>query len=170
MHDAKTVRKAMWWITPLFLGIATSGILATQYGLIPTFREIASLAPVVRIAPVSQMAPFMALTFLVALVLGAMRAIPCSDNSIKKFERFFIFALLLNVFVMLLIPVTSVAQRFYMPFIGYSICTDLKDNPAMWFTDWVRNPDWCVKGKSRDWVNEQASKTTQRIAPQPLTH
>lgn len=111
------------------------------------------------------MAPFTAFTFLVAMVLGAMRAVPCRENSIKKFERFFMFALLLNVFVMVLIPVTSVALRFYMPTLGYSICSDLKDNPAMWFTDWIRNPDWCVKGKSREWVNEQAGSNNQQITP-----
>lgn len=25
----------------------------------------------------------------------------------------------------------------------------------MYFTDWVKNSEWCVRGKSREWVKEQ---------------
>ncbi|SDC78375.1 hypothetical protein SAMN05192589_103216 [Paracidovorax valerianellae] len=89
------------------------------------------------------------------IAMGAMRAIPTSDSGIKKFERFLTYTVLLNTLVLVLIPVTSVAQRFYMPSVGYSMCSELQGNPTMWFTDWVRDPAWCVKGKSLEWVNEQ---------------
>lgn len=26
----------------------------------------------------------------------------------------------------------------------------------MYFTDWVKTPEWCVRGKTREWVKEQA--------------
>lgn len=84
-----------------------------------------------------------------------MRAIPCSDKSIQPMERFFTIIVLASGVALLLIPVTSLIVRFYMPSLGYSLCSDLKDNPTMWFTDWVRDPAWCVRGKSLDWVNQQ---------------
>jgi hypothetical protein len=43
-----------------------------------------------------------------------------------------------------------------MPKLGYTRCNILEDHPTIYFTDWVKNPDWCVRGKSREWVNEQA--------------
>jgi hypothetical protein len=39
---------------------------------------------------------------------------------------------------------------------GYERCNILQGHPSMYFTDWVSNPAWCVRGKSREWVNEQA--------------
>lgn len=26
----------------------------------------------------------------------------------------------------------------------------------MYFSDWVKNPEWCVRGKTREWVKKQA--------------
>jgi hypothetical protein len=43
-----------------------------------------------------------------------------------------------------------------MPNLGYSLCNILKGHPNIHFTDWVKNPDWCVRGKSREWIKEQA--------------
>ncbi|WP_280190302.1 hypothetical protein [Delftia sp. PS-11] len=43
-----------------------------------------------------------------------------------------------------------------MPKLGYTRCNILEGHPNMYFTDWVKNPDWCVRGKSREWVREQA--------------
>ncbi|MDA8444856.1 hypothetical protein [Paracidovorax valerianellae] len=155
MFDVKKVRRTLIWSTPLFLGIAASCVLVTWYALIPAVQGVASLAPAVRIAPAAQLTPFTAFTCLMVIAMGAMRAIPTSDSGIKKFERFLTYTVLLNTLVLVLIPVTSVAQRFYMPSVGYSMCSELQGNPTMWFTDWVRDPAWCVKGKSLEWVNEQ---------------
>ncbi|SDL28050.1 hypothetical protein SAMN04489709_1385 [Paracidovorax citrulli] len=85
-----------------------------------------------------------------------MRAMPCSDRIIKPFERAFIATVLAGVVTMLLIPVTAALARSRMPSIGYTQCHVLQGQPTLWFTDWVRDPAWCVKGKSLDWVNEQA--------------
>ncbi|GKT25537.1 hypothetical protein [Acidovorax sp. SUPP3334] len=93
-----------------------------------------------------------------------MRAIPASDKVIYPFERVFTISVLLGGIAMVLIPVTSVAQRFYMPSVGYTVCSELQGHPTMWFTDWVRDPALCVKGKSLEWVTEQAG-STRRIAP-----
>jgi hypothetical protein len=47
-------------------------------------------------------------------------------------------------------------QQHYMPKMGYFECGLLRGNPTLYSTDWIKNPAWCVKGKDRDWVFEQA--------------
>jgi len=156
MFEVKKVRRALIWSLPLFIGVAASCVWAIRHGIIPTFEAIAAGAPVVRIAPAVQVTPFIAVFCILAAVIGSMRAIPVSDEVIHPFERVFTICVLLSGVAMVLIPVTSVAQRFYMPSQGYSACSELEGNPTMWFTDWVRDPTWCVKGKTLEWVREQA--------------
>lgn len=165
MFDVKKVRATLLWAIPLYLGLVAGACLLIRYEIIPTIVGVAALAPGVRIAPAALLAPFMVLICAVATILGVMRAVPCSDKSIQPIERFFTVVVLSSGVALLLIPVISVALRFYMPSQGYSICSDLKDNPTMWFTDWVRDPAWCVKGKSLEWVNEQAGSTTRSGTP-----
>ncbi|SFD72103.1 hypothetical protein SAMN04489710_105160 [Paracidovorax konjaci] len=92
-----------------------------------------------------------------AIMLGALRIARRSEVAIRKFERAFTIAVRASGLVMLLIPVTSLLQRLYMPSIGYTVCPVLQGSPTLWFTDWVRDPAWCVPGKSLDWVIEQAA-------------
>ncbi len=66
---------------------------------------------------------------------------------------------------MLLIPVTAVLVRSQMPRIGYTQCHVLQGQPTLWFTDWIRDPALCVKGKSLDWVNEQAKQPRRPALP-----
>lgn len=47
-------------------------------------------------------------------------------------------------------------QYYAMPKLGYTRCNILENHPTIYFTDWVKNPAWCVRGKSREWVKEQA--------------
>lgn len=162
MHDIPALRKIMLWSTPLFLGIAASCVWVTLHGIVPVFQGIAARAPAVRVAPAAQLAPFVAVVCLMAIVLGAMRVAKCRAAAIAKFERAFTIAVLASGLVMLLIPVTSFIQRVYMPSLGYTACYELQGNPTLWFTDWVKDPALCVKGKSLDWVNEQARLSTPR--------
>ncbi|GKS74727.1 hypothetical protein AVME950_07545 [Acidovorax sp. SUPP950] len=155
MFDVKKVRATLLWGIPLYLGLMAGSCFVIRYEIIPTVVGIATLASGVRIAPAALLAPFIALICALAIILGTMRAIPCSDKSIQPMERFFTIIVLASGVALLLIPVTSLIVRFYMPSLGYSLCSDLKDNPTMWFTDWVRDPAWCVRGKSLDWVNQQ---------------
>lgn len=94
-----------------------------------------------------------------------MRAIPLSDRLIRRTERAFNIALAASAIAFLMVPVTSIAQRFYMPSIGYTQCHALQGQPTLWFTDWVRDPAWCVKGKTLDWVNEQARAPASSATP-----
>ncbi|AVT00833.1 hypothetical protein C8236_06585 [Paracidovorax avenae] len=155
----------MLWSTPLFLGIAAACVWGTLHGVVPVFLGIAARAPVVRIAPAAQLAPFVAVVCAMANVLGAMRVALCGEAAIAKFERAFTVVVLASGLVMLLIPVTSFIQRLYMPSLGYTACYELQGNPTLWFTDWVRDPAWCVKGKSLDWVNEQARLSRSLATP-----
>nr|WP_284405546.1 hypothetical protein [Acidovorax sp. SUPP3434] len=122
----------------------------------PVLQGIHALAPVVRIYPAAQLAPFCSLVCMMSIVLSAMRAIPCDERVSKRFEYLLAVIVVISLIVMVLIPVTSIAQRFFMPSLGYASCSELQGNPTLWFSDWVRDPAWCVKGKSLDWVNEQA--------------
>ena len=157
MQDPKTLRKTMIWSTPLFLLMAVSCAWGAVQGIAPVFQGIASIAPAIRIYPAAQLAPFCSVVCIMSIILSVMRAIPCDERISTKFEYALAITVVISLVVMALIPVTSVAQRFYMPSLGYSLCSELQGNPTMWFTDWVRNPDWCVKGKSLEWVNEQAT-------------
>ncbi|WP_375576931.1 hypothetical protein [Paracidovorax oryzae] len=156
MRDVAGIRKTLIWGIPLYLALATGSILMVAYIMVPTIEGVAERAPVVRIGPAVLVAPFVAAFCLLGVVVASMRAIPCSDRIIKLFERAFIATVLAGVVAMLLIPVTAALARSQMPSIGYTQCHVLQGQPTLWFTDWVRDPAWCVRGKSLDWVNEQA--------------
>lgn len=65
----------------------------------------------------------------------------------------------LSLFMLIIgMPLAWFAQNQLMPKIGYTKCNILQDHPTIWFNDWVRNPAWCVAGKSREWIREQAQK------------
>ncbi len=165
MFDVARIRKTLIWGIPLYLGLATGSILMVAYIMVPTIEGVVERAPVVRIGPAVQVAPFVAAFCLVGVVVASMRAIPCSDRIIKPFERAFIATVLAGVVAMLLIPVTAALARSRMPSIGYTQCHVLQGQPTLWFTDWVRDPAWCVRGKSLDWANEQARLSLARPIP-----
>lgn len=165
MFDVARIRKTLIWGIPLYLGLATGSILMVAYIMVPTIEGVVERAPVVRIGPAVLVAPFVAAFCLLGVVVASMRAIPCSDRIIKPFERAFIAAVLAGVVAMLLIPVTAALARSRMPSIGYTQCHVLQGQPTLWFTDWVRDPAWCVRGKSLDWVNEQARLSVARPIP-----
>ncbi|AVS87887.1 hypothetical protein C8238_06170 [Paracidovorax avenae] len=165
MRDVAGIRKTLIWGIPLYLALATGSILMVAYIMVPTIEGVAERAPVVRIGPAVLVAPFVAAFCLLGVVVASMRAIPCSDRIIKPFERAFIATVLAGVVAMLLIPVTAALARSRMPSIGYTQCHVLQGQPTLWFTDWVREPAWCVRGKSVDWVNEQARLSVARPVP-----
>ncbi|WOI46025.1 hypothetical protein [Acidovorax sp. BLS4] len=165
MNDIQQIRKSLIWGVPLYLGLIAGAYLLTVHEILPTIEAITSKAPVVRIAPSLQLIPFVGIACILGILVASTRAVPLNARNVKRFERAFIAAVGVCVVAMVLIPVTSVLQRVYMPRNGYSMCAELKDNPTFWFTDWVRNPAWCVKGKSLEWVNEQAGATAPPGTP-----
>ena len=165
MRDVARVRKTLIWGIPLYLGLAIGSILMVACIMVPTINGVAESAPVVRIGPAALVAPFVAAFCLLGIVIASMRAIPCSDRIIQPFERAFIATVLAGVVAMLLIPVTAALARSRMPSIGYTQCHVLQGQPTLWFTDWVRDPAWCVRGKNLDWVKEQARLFVARPIP-----
>lgn len=72
-------------------------------------------------------------------------------------ERFLATSIFAGIFLMLFcIFIITPLQHYAMPKLGYTRCNILKGHPNIYYSDWVKNPDWCVRGKSREWVKEQA--------------
>ncbi|AVS87888.1 hypothetical protein C8238_06175 [Paracidovorax avenae] len=156
MHDIRQIRKSLLWGIPLCALVGAGCLWLGFEAVIRTIQQIAAGAAGVRIAPAAQLAPFVAVLCILGIGVGIMRAIPLSDGPIRRAERAFNITVAVSAIAFLLVPVTSIAQRFYMPSIGYTPCHALQGQPTRWFTDWVRDPAWCVKGKTVEWVNERA--------------
>jgi hypothetical protein len=92
-----------------------------------------------------------------ALAAVILKSIPYKEKLHKKLETFIVYTLILCILsipfcLFIIVPL----QNYAMPNLGYSLCNILKGHPNIHFTDWVKNPDWCVRGKSREWIKEQA--------------
>ncbi|WP_053844361.1 hypothetical protein [Paracidovorax avenae] len=156
MHDIQQIRKSLLWGIPLCVLVGAGCLWLGFEAVIRTIQQIAAGAAGVRIAPAAQLAPFVAVLCILGIVVGIMRATPFSDGLIRRAERAFNITVAVSAIAFLLVPVTSIAQHYYMPSIGYTQCHILQGQPMRGFTDWVRDPAWCVKGKTLEWVNEQA--------------
>ncbi|WP_237736879.1 hypothetical protein [Delftia acidovorans] len=84
-------------------------------------------------------------------------AIPLKKQVLKIFEYISIFSVGVNVIsIAIAFLIITPLQYYAMPKLGYTRCNILEDHPTIYFTDWVKNPAWCVRGKRREWVNEQS--------------
>jgi len=160
VFDVKKVRRGMLWGVPYFMALIAGCYWMTTELLISTVVDIAYRAPAVQITPGALIAPFLATMLILGIVVGCMRTIPLRERIVKPFEYAMLLASLLGVAVMCLIPVAAVALHFFMPSLGYYPCNILRGSPNKWSNDWVRDPVWCVKGKTVEWVNEQARSAT----------
>lgn len=156
MHDIQQIRKSLLWGIPLSALVGAGCLWLGFEAVIRTIQQIAAGAAGVRIAPAAQLAPFVVLLCTLGIVVGTMRAVPFSDGLIRWAERAFNITVAASAIAFLLVPVTSIAQHYYMPSIGYTQCHVLRGQPTLWFTDWVRDPAWCIQGQRPEWVNEQA--------------
>lgn len=99
------------------------------------------------------------------IVLLTLQAIPCERAWTWAVELAFLWFLIGSLFLMLpLVLAVGLLPYRYMPELGYTECyispsgkTRGRRGPSFW----VKNPDWCVKGKTREWVNEQARLVAQ---------
>ena len=97
-----------------------------------------------------------------SIFAGIIHAIPCKISTIKLVDRILLWSGLFGIgLIIFCVLVITPLQSYSMPKLGYTPCNILEDHPTMYFTDWVKNPDWCVRGKSREWVREQA-RTAQK--------
>ncbi|SDC77292.1 hypothetical protein SAMN05192589_103191 [Paracidovorax valerianellae] len=123
-------------------------------------------APVVRIWPVLMLAPAMLPLALLTLILLPMKGMQVGKRIVARSTRWINVLVVLNGVSLLLMASTStLLQSHFLPPMGYEKCADLQGQPSLWFTDWVRDPAWCVKGKSLEWVNEQARTAAAHGTP-----
>lgn len=152
-------RKVLIFFAPMALLM----MAGTWYAVVPEFlgtlNDLAARAPSVRIGAADPVAlavfPFLA-GLLVALVL---KALPAAQATVDRVVRWVhVLLILAAVLLVLGVPAIKLLQSVAMPRLGYASCNQLDGQPTFWFNDWVRDPAWCVSGKSRAWVNEQAAQ------------
>jgi hypothetical protein len=137
---------------------------------IPEVRRLLSLAPMVRIGGAVVLVPPILLLFVILSIMLVLRAVPAYEG-VSAFLGRVVNIMVLWIMIPLFFFVLLIArplQQHYMPKLGYSQCSLLSGNRALYFTDWVKNPAWCVKGKDREWVFEQA-KLAEGVSANPAS-
>ncbi|MDC2859185.1 MULTISPECIES: hypothetical protein [unclassified Delftia] len=160
MHDIQRIRKNA------YLGIVLTSLTLLACGffineeIIITTHEIKALAPVVRIWPMAPFSVFCVPFLLSSIFLYIVKAIPCRQRVQTKIESILIKSLILCFISALFCLLFLVPLQYQaMPKLGYTHCNLLQGHPNIYFSDWVKKPEWCVRGKSREWVKEQALLT-----------
>jgi hypothetical protein len=158
--EALEIRKKLWWILPLFVCLAGAAWDLTDQMFSEELLSLFALGPSVRMTPIAWfLAPAVLLFSLTIAPLGVLRAIPYHGIWSKRLESWMVNTLFIAFGLIVTVPfVSPLVQNHYMPKLGYNKCLLLQGGGfSLSSTDWVKNPDWCVKGKTREWVNEQAA-------------
>ena len=146
----------MTWAWPITVASLVLIWIAMHEVLFKTLQDFRALAPAIRIYPGAVLGPFTIAVAVILIVAVPMKAIPVWKSFTDRMGSVLnVIALLGGIALIVVMPAISVSQHYFTPHFGYSQCTELQGNPTMWFTDWVRNPAWCVSGKTREWVAEQ---------------
>ncbi|NBB66235.1 hypothetical protein GVN18_44055, partial [Pseudomonas sp. ODNR1LW] len=91
------------------------------------------------------------------IVAVIANAIPFKKQTLKKVECILLSSTCVNIFFAAVGFFAILPLQYYaMPQLGYTHCNILEGHPNKDSMDWVKNPEWCVRGKSREWVKEQA--------------
>lgn len=158
-HEVQKVRKAMRIGLPSIIIFLFLCCFVVAPELYRSINDLVNSSPAVRLS-VAATSVFFALPLaLIMLLLSAFKGIPIKWSGVE----FLVKLLNINVFAAALfmvvgVPVLTLLQYHYMPKLGYSKCNELQGHPTMWFNDWIKNPEWCVRGKDRTWVLEQAQR------------
>jgi len=165
--DVQQVRKVLWWVIPLMLAFVWLAVIYffQTLGLI---RDVRAGEPIVSVWPTIATPIPAALLFLTAVIVGVFRAIPWPQAS-DYVQRVLVW-LLWPFLVAMAFDVIGVRPlaSYYMPKHGYHRCERFELGATRrWFTDWVKDPKWCVPGKGPDWVKEQAAKEAKEAAEKP---
>ena len=169
--EARNARKFLYswqlWLILVGIGLLVWFVSAEMF---PTVQDLAAHAPVLRIYSGSVMIPTFVAAVLGTLAVLIFKAIPASECTVQKAQQMGMFLVWLNVpCVLFALLISRPLQHHYLPKHGYTQCDQLQGNPTIWFTDWVKNPSWCVRGKDRKWVLEQARITQETAAPSAET-
>ncbi|HBJ98630.1 MAG TPA: hypothetical protein DDZ62_00665 [Delftia acidovorans] len=157
MRDIKNIRKSAIFGIPISILLSVGCFWFSFAETIPMLKDINALAPTIRImpgAPTIFMTPFV---FITLALVSVLNSIPCNDSILRKSDKALsiVFTLGISSALVSLIFITPL-QYYAMPKLGYTRCNILEGHPTIYFTDWVKKPEWCVRGKSREWVMEQA--------------
>jgi nitric oxide reductase large subunit len=148
--------------TVLFIPAAYYG---TSSILISELQRLQAGAAVVSVHAGAVFFPYVFVFAIFALASAILRAIPASPATLNQLGRCANFLMLAGLPLLLFVVLLArPLQEHYMPKLGYFECGLLHGNPTLWFTDWIKNPAWCVKGKDRDWVFEQAKLAEEKSA------
>ena len=155
--DVNQLRRKLVWLLPLMVALLGGCWWLAKNAV---FSEIAALrnsGPLVEVTPAAVVIPMFSAMLCFMIALAVLRAIPCQRSLVWTVEITFVWFLIVGYFTTLVLTVAiSLLQNSYMVEWGYSSCKVLAGNNNRWSSVWVKNPDWCVKGKTREWVNEQA--------------
>jgi hypothetical protein len=163
--DVSQLRRKLVWLMPLLLGLLWGCWWLAEVAVFPEIEAFRERAATVDVTHAILFFSFFALLLSFILVLLTLQAIPCDRWLTGLVELAFVWFLLACIPLMLvLVPAMYLLPNRYMPELGYTMC---KISPDKWGRGgpgfWVKNPNWCVKGKTREWVNEQA----RQIQPVP---
>ncbi|MCZ2135598.1 MAG: hypothetical protein LC098_09260 [Burkholderiales bacterium] len=156
--DVQRVRKALWLVIPLMLAFVWLAVIYffQTLGLI---RDVDAGESIVSVWPTIATPIPAALFFLTVIIVGVFRAIPW-PQAFDYAQRVLVW-LLWPLLVAMAFDVIGVPplSSYYMSTHGYHRCERFELGATRrWFTDWVKDPKWCVPGKGSDWVKEQAAK------------
>jgi hypothetical protein len=157
----KLLRSGAMFVTVLTMvvgGYVVGGVL------IDSVTGLIEDAPVIRIYAGSILTPFFVAMAFTIVLIAVLKAMPARPAVVKSAQRWGERLVLLCFAMLFLVVLARPAQQYYMPKRGYTECNALQGNPTIWFTDWIKNPEWCVRGKDRAWVFEQARAAQENPA------
>ena len=160
-EDVSRIRRVAVWGIPLWLGLLAFALFLIWDGMVPDIKDLLALAPVVRITPGILLAIPVVILGIIVLILFVMKTIPVDEKVSSPVDKALTWTALSVIPILVVIAFSGLIQSAVMPDLGYTKCNILKGHPNMYFSDWVKNPAWCVQDKSRDWVREQAALRLQ---------
>ena len=147
-------------MVPFFFAlIAFAFVSFPELTVLDVPNEVRAGAPIVRIWPGSIIKYPLPVLLLAGIISGIFRAIPW-PQAFEYMQRVLVWLLwpFLATMAFALIGARPLSS-YYMSTHGYHRCELFADAATRrWFTDWVKDPKWCVPGKGPDWVKEQAAK------------
>jgi hypothetical protein len=157
--DVEKMKSVLWWGVPLVLA-STVGFMWTFFDDVPRmYAELHKQSPSLRIRTGSLVMPIGAIMFFSILLLMPFRIFKI-EKWAARIEKYLLIGSLIVFVVSLPIVLIGghILQQTYLPGMGYTECNKLNGAPSVYFTDWVKNPAWCVYKKDHKWVREQAAK------------
>jgi hypothetical protein len=166
-YETQRARKFVFsWMLPFFVLFTALMFWFAIVAIPPMVNDLFSEPPIARIYPLAVLIPTFNFTMIVIILVGILKAIPVRRSVGKRAEWWMNALIFANVPILLFgIFVAGLLLESHFSSKGYTECHQLQGKPSRWFVDWVKNPEWCVKGKRPEWVREQARIAQEGKAP-----